>query len=195
VTGLALVTAFLVVLLLVFTTIDNRTSLVAPTVPARAQLPDFVPAERRALDVVFQRWAREYGVPVTLMEALCWQESQWDATLVSQAGAVGVCQLSPTTADAMAAEIGDSSLSPENPSDNIRMATRYVANLIEQYQGDRPRALAAYVQGPESINTSGITLQTQAFVDAVLAVQQQFKAARSASPATTTTTVVTTTST
>jgi soluble lytic murein transglycosylase-like protein len=159
-------------------TLDDAPAPVSEdTAAAPAPLPAFVPDGRRHLDPVFGRWADEYRVPVTLVEALAWHESEWDNTVVSPAGAIGIGQLLPETAATIAGQLGED-LSPSDPEENIQMTASYLANLVEQYQGDTRTALAAYAQGSTSIAADGITPETNAVVDSVLELQQEFAAAR-----------------
>lgn len=49
----------------------------------------------------WQETAPEISAPLSLVEAVAWQESGWQSNVVSCIGAVGVMQLVPTTADWM----------------------------------------------------------------------------------------------
>jgi soluble lytic murein transglycosylase-like protein len=150
-----------------------------PTPPS-ALLPAFVvQPDRRELASSFERWGRAYDVPVALLEGLAWRESEWDNTARSPAGAIGIGQLLPPTADFVAREVlGDPSLDPTKPADNIRLTARYLRGLIDRFGGDERTAVAAYLQGSTSVADEGPTAQTRAYVRDVYALRDQFAAAR-----------------
>ena len=64
----------------------------------RPRWPPLV-AKRDAVRRVIVEEANRYGVPVALALAVAWQESGWRQGVVSHAGAVGVMQLMPATAE------------------------------------------------------------------------------------------------
>lgn len=142
-------------------------------------LPAFVAdPERRALAPTFERWADAYGVSPALVEALAWRESQWDNSLRSPAGAMGIGQLLPETTAFVADELIGAPLDPTKPRDNIRLTTRYLRSLLDRYDGHVRTALAAYLQGATSVSSEGVTPQTAAYVREVLALRDQFARAR-----------------
>ena len=120
--------------------------------------------ERLALVPSFERWAAHYGVPADLVMSVAYQESGWQASVVSSKGAIGIGQLLPATADWVAEDlIGIPELDPYDPDDNIRMSTRFLLWLIG-YLGNEDTALAGYYQGPGSVTIRGLYNETQAYV-------------------------------
>lgn len=87
--------------------------------------------------------AKTYGIPPKLFQKLINQESGWDATIRSPAGATGLTQLMPATA----ASLG---VNPLDPIQNLDGGARY---LSQQYQrfGSWTLALAAYNAGPGNV--------------------------------------------
>ncbi|MBM3513293.1 MAG: lytic transglycosylase domain-containing protein [Alphaproteobacteria bacterium] len=79
------------------------------------------------------------------------QESNFDTTAESGAGAVGLMQLMPATARAVGNQIG-LRYSKENlsrdPSYNIRLGTTYLRSLINDFNGSYLMAVAGYNAGP-----------------------------------------------
>jgi soluble lytic murein transglycosylase-like protein len=143
----------------------------------RGGLPAFVQdLQRRKLVPAFERAARTEGLPVALLEALAWRESQWDATAVNAtSGAVGIGQLLPATATFVATQLlGEPDLDPTDAQDNIRLTARYLRALIERFGGDVPTGIAAYLQGSTSVANDGVTAQTAAYVDQILTLQDEF---------------------
>jgi soluble lytic murein transglycosylase-like protein len=91
--------------------------------------------------------ARRHGIPEDLFLRLVQQESAWDPEAVSHAGAVGLAQLMPGTADLLGVDARD-------PVQNLDAGARYLAM---QYRSFRrwDHALAAYNAGPEAVREHG----------------------------------------
>jgi soluble lytic murein transglycosylase-like protein len=142
-------------------------------------LPAFVEPQKRGLEPAFKRAARENDLPVALLEALAWRESRWRAEALNpESGAVGIGQLLPETAAFVAGELlGDPTLDPADPEDNIRMMARYVRAQVESFDGDRRLALAAYLQGSTSVRADGLSATTAAYVADIAEIRKRFEAA------------------
>lgn len=71
----------------------------------------------------------------------------------SPAGARGLMQLMPATARQTASRngIGTSNLDLYDPYTNIRLGTHYMAELMEEFEGNRVLAAAAYNAGPNRV--------------------------------------------
>jgi len=101
----------------------------------------------------FRRYAREYDLDVLLLLAQGYQESQLRQDLRSHAGAVGIMQLLPSTAEAPPISIQGVAT---NPDANIRAGAKYMRWLADTYFADTTMtrfnrqvfALAAYNAGP-----------------------------------------------
>jgi soluble lytic murein transglycosylase len=109
------------------------------------------PAAYRA-EVV--RSAREAGVPADLVQGLMREESALDPRVVSPAGALGLTQLMLPTAQQVASRLrlprpsrGDLM----QPALNIRLGSRYLADLVRRHDGDVALALAAYNAGAAAV--------------------------------------------
>ena len=86
--------------------------------------------------------ACEFGVPANLLDAIITQESGYQPWVSSRAGAMGMMQLMPKTAE---------NLGVTNPWDaiaNIRAGARYLRQQLDRF-GRVDLALAAYNAGPE----------------------------------------------
>jgi len=99
------------------------------------------------------RAATRTGVPRDLLRALLWQESGFDPTISSPAGAVGIAQFMPTTW-ATRGEDGDNDgrKDPLDPADAIPAMADMIADLIRANGGDIGLALAGYNAGQGAVN-------------------------------------------
>lgn len=112
----------------------------------------------------FQLAADTYDVPVNLIKAVAKAESNFDASAVSRCGAQGVMQLMPATARAMG--VTDSF----DPAQNIMGGTKYLRQMLDTFDGDVSKAIAAYNAGPNAVKKhGGVPYQgTKDYVDKVL---------------------------
>lgn len=118
--------------------------------------------------------AAAYGMDPNLLKAVAKAESNFDSTLVSSAGAIGVMQLMPATAVGLGVD------DPYDPQQNIDGGARYLKGQLERFEGDLMMALAAYNAGPGTLNKRSITdltdeeqyarlpKETQAYIKRVL---------------------------
>ncbi len=132
-----------------------------------------MPADRRHLGPVFDRWAEANAISPSLLKALCFNESGWQADVVSSAGADGVCQLMPDTEDHMEALIGRE-LDSQDAEDNIRLGARYLRWLLARTEGDVREAIGGYYQGLGAMDRHGPYDETVAYVNTVLALERRF---------------------
>ncbi|MBX7540842.1 lytic transglycosylase domain-containing protein [Qipengyuania sphaerica] len=96
-----------------------------------------------------------YGANWTMVHAIARQESEFDRTRVSHAGARGMMQLMPGTAREEAGKAGIQYMSAsltDDPGYNIRLGDQHFARLMSRYNGAYPLALAAYNAGPGRVN-------------------------------------------
>lgn len=98
-----------------------------------------------SLETYFQEAADTYGVPIALIKAVAKAESNFNAQAVSSAGAQGVMQLMPSTAQGLGVE--DSF----DARENILGGTKYLAKMLTKYNGSVKLALAAYNAGAGNV--------------------------------------------
>ncbi len=100
------------------------------------------------------RWtpARGWRIDKALIFAHALQESGFSTDAVSHAGARGVMQLMPATAQRMQARIGSASNDLADPAFNIECGQSYLEQLRDQpcTGGLLPKVIAAYNAGPMS---------------------------------------------
>jgi soluble lytic murein transglycosylase-like protein len=93
--------------------------------------------------------AARYGLNPAVLAGLIQQESGFDPSARSSAGALGLTQLMPSTA----ASLGVSE--PLDPAQSIEGGARYLAQLLHQFAGNTTDALAAYNAGPGAVEQYG----------------------------------------
>ena len=135
---------------------------------ANAPLPDAASTKRvlvpQQYSTMFRVAAAQAGLSPSLLAALVWQESRWNASAVSPKGAIGLTQLMPATASGLG-------VNPRDPAANLLGGARYLRQLLDQFDGDLERALAAYNAGPERVRrANGIPQirETRQYVSAII---------------------------
>ena len=121
---------------------------------------------------LFQAAESKYGVPASLLAAVAKQESGYNASAVSPAGARGLMQIMPGTAQGLGVD-------PMQPAQAVDGAARLLKDLIGRF-GRVDHALAAYNAGPGAVlRYDGIPPypETQRYVPAVLGIQRALEAA------------------
>ncbi|WP_373045454.1 transglycosylase SLT domain-containing protein [Vulgatibacter sp.] len=104
---------------------------------------------------LIERHAGNYGVPADLMQALMREESSLDPQIVSWAGAIGLTQLMPSTARAVARQLKlgtPSNAQLRDPDLNVRIGTAYLGQLLKRWKGNPALATASYNAGPGAVS-------------------------------------------
>lgn len=108
---------------------------------------------------IITKKANKYNLDPSLISAVISAESAFDSKAVSHKGAMGLMQLMPGTAREMGVK------DPFDPDENIEGGARYLKYLIDKYDGDLTRALAAYNAGPKRVETSSqLPTETKAYI-------------------------------
>lgn len=109
--------------------------------------------------------AQKYGVDAKLLSAVAETESGYNQDAVSGAGAVGVMQLMPNTAEGLGVtDIHDA-------KQNIEGGAKYLKQLLNDFNGNVRKAVAAYNAGPQAVkkyNDVPPYAETQNYVSHVL---------------------------
>ncbi|WP_139800812.1 transglycosylase SLT domain-containing protein [Geothermobacter hydrogeniphilus] len=98
---------------------------------------------------IIRFFADQYGLEEALVRAVIKVESDYDPSVVSSKGAMGMMQLVPTTAAEMDV------VNPLDLVDNIRGGSRYLRKMLDRFHGDLDLALAAYNAGPGAVSRYG----------------------------------------
>ena len=129
----------------------------------------------RALEPTFAHWAAHYGVSPALLEALAWQESGWQQSVVSPTGAIGIGQVEPYTAAFVETDIIGFAVNINSASDNIRVSAAYLSYLSEVEGGNTCETIASYYEGPLAMQTYGVLSSAQQYVADVEYLMSQFE--------------------
>lgn len=101
-------------------------------------------------ELIFET-AKRHQLNPALVAALVRAESAYNSKAVSHKGAQGLMQLMPATARRFGLAAGESFV----PERNIEAGTRYLAWLLQRFDGDVARALAAYNAGEGTVDRFG----------------------------------------
>ena len=118
-----------------------------------------------SMESIFQEAAQLYGLGVNFLKAIGKAESGFNPQAVSSAGAQGVMQLMPATARSLGVEDSFDARS------NIMGGAKYIAGLLERYQGNKVLALSAYNAGSGNVDKYGGVppfKETQNYIQKVL---------------------------
>jgi soluble lytic murein transglycosylase-like protein len=166
----------------------TRTTVPIVSVPVapllvQSRVPDSLPLPADApqiaqnpsdLVALIDQIASEQGVENSLVHSVIRAESNYNAHAVSPKGALGMMQLIPSTARRFGVT------NAFDPKDNIRGGVRYLKFLLDYFQNDYPKAIAAYNAGEGAVDKyHGIPpyAETQNYV---FRVGQNLKTARQA---------------
>lgn len=117
------------------------------------------------VDLLVQKTAKKYGVPVNLVRAVIGKETgqkqgknspndpvanYWSAdhNARSPVGAIGLMQLMPATAEGLG-------VNPNDIAGNIEGGVKYLKQQLDAFGGDQAKALAAYNAGPGNVRKHG----------------------------------------
>jgi soluble lytic murein transglycosylase-like protein len=95
--------------------------------------------------IIFEVGERE-GVDPRFIHAVIWQESKYENAARSHAGAQGLMQLMPATAQRFGCK------HVNDPAENIEAGTKYLSWLLKRFSGDVRLALAGYNAGEGAVD-------------------------------------------
>ena len=104
---------------------------------------------------LFAQQAHTNDVDPALLQAIARRESTFAADTRSPAGAIGLMQLMPPTARQVSRALKlkrPRTSDLKNPDLNIRLGSRYLADMLKRYHGNPAMALAAYNAGPGAVD-------------------------------------------
>jgi soluble lytic murein transglycosylase-like protein len=108
-----------------------------------------VPLNTRAYRAEIRSAAQYNAIEESLIRAIIHAESAYQPDAQSPKGAQGLMQLMPETQAEL--DVAD----PFDPEANINGGTRYLSQLLEEFDGDFELAAAAYNAGPNAVYRYG----------------------------------------
>lgn len=121
--------------------------------------------ERREFTAAIEYAAAKHGLDADLIRCVIEAESAFNPRAVSRAGAKGLMQLMPSTAQRYKVK------NAFDPSQNIDGGANFLRDLLKKYRGDLRLALAAYNAGEDTVlRYSGIPpyRETLEYVDKII---------------------------
>ena len=117
--------------------------------------------------------AKKNRLPRALVHAVITAESAYDPNAVSRAGAVGLMQLMPGTAERYGVR------NRKDPTSNVAGGTRYLRDLLKMFDNNLVLAIAAYNAGENAVIKYGHKIppyeETQTYVRRVLNYYNKYK--------------------
>ena len=159
----------------------------APSAPVFPGTSVFSRSGAVDLNDVVQSASGRYRLDPDLVNSVIKAESGFNARAVSPKGAQGLMQLMPGTASQLGVP------NAFDPQANVEGGTKYLRELLERYNFDLVKALAAYNAGPQRVEQFGGVppyYETRAYVARVVRDFNKKKAAQAASGSSTNTKTV-----
>ena len=138
-------------------------------------------------DDIIRQQAADKNLDPSLIAAVIYGESKFREGQRSSAGALGLMQITPRTAEAIAHLSGGTQFVTgdlADPEINIRYGSFYLRYLLNRYDGDEVAALAAYNAGTGNVDRWGgsdLDLEaigfpeTRAYVEDVLSKRAEYR--------------------
>ncbi|WJJ55279.1 hypothetical protein QB910_000035 [Dabrowskivirus KKP3916] len=111
-------------------------------------VPQIASTNSATINNAIEKYAQLYNVPVKLIDAVITQESGFNQSAISGAGAIGLMQLMPSTAKSLG-------VNPYDAVQNIQGGVKYLSQLLQQFGGNIEKALAAYNAGAGVVEKYG----------------------------------------
>lgn len=131
------------------TSADGITQRVSRSYSSPSEMSAAELANREKIEDMIREVSARYRVDPALVRAVIETESHWNSSAVSRKGAQGLMQLVPGTAQELGVK------NAFDPKQNLDGGVRYLRTLLERYNGDLDRALAAYNAGPHAVDRAG----------------------------------------
>ena len=125
------------------------------------------------VDSAINEMGEKYNLDPALLAAIAEQESGFNQSAQSEAGAMGIMQLMPGTAEGLGVD-------PSDLRGNLEGGAKYLRQMLDKYDGDVEKALAAYNAGHGSLDSvngdiSQLSGETQKYVLSVMERYNKFK--------------------
>ncbi|HEY7354005.1 MAG TPA: lytic transglycosylase domain-containing protein [Terriglobales bacterium] len=158
-------------------------SMVAVRSSPQAQTPVGTAArgatlDQQGLNILVNNVGQRHRIDPDFINSVIHAESGFHSRAVSRKGAQGLMQLMPGTASQLGVA------NPFDPKANVEGGTRYLRELLEKYNYDVPKALAAYNAGPGRVDRyKGVPpyFETQTYVAKIIRDYNRKKLAKNPS--------------
>ncbi|HSZ15430.1 MAG TPA: lytic transglycosylase domain-containing protein [Solirubrobacteraceae bacterium] len=123
-------------------------------------------------DALIEQAAARNGLDPAVLHGLIQQESDFNPSAGSSAGAQGLTQLMPGTASSLGVA------NPLDPAESIEGGARYLSQMMAKFGGNTEDALAAYNAGPGAVQQYGGIppyAETQSYVANVLGYAETYR--------------------
>lgn len=122
---------------------------IAPPQGLKYKVAELPSLSKGQIQQMVSQIADKYKVDDKLVMALIKQESNFNTSAVSRAGAMGLMQLMPATAKTLGV------INPFSAEQNIEGGVKHLKNMLDKYKGNLILALAAYNAGGGSVDKYG----------------------------------------
>ena len=135
---------------------------------------------------IILKYSKKYDVDPNLVKAMIKQESNFNPKAISSAGAKGLMQLMPDTANSLGVKVDlEKGIdNRNNPELNIMGGVKYISEQLKTFNGDVRLALAAYNAGPGNVKKDKTkppqipnNKETPKYVSKVMNYYNEYKAA------------------
>lgn len=128
---------------------------------------------RKKYEPTIAQAAKQHQLPPALLHAVITAESAYDPDAISTAGAVGLMQLMPGTAQRYGVR------NRRDPVANVSGGTRYLRDLLNMFDDNLVLAIAAYNAGENAVINNGRRIppykETETYVRRVLKYYNDYK--------------------
>ena len=132
---------------LLFSRVLAPVAVATPAKAAEVEIPLDIPTSGdKELDRLIFDVGQRQGVDPRFIHAVIWQESKYKNEARSHAGAQGLMQLIPATAERFGCE------NVYDPTENIEAGTKYLRWLLKRFDGNVELALAGYNAGEGAVD-------------------------------------------
>ena len=134
--------------------------------------------DQQGLNILVNSAGQRHRIDPDFISSVIHAESAFNNRAVSPKGAQGLMQLMPGTASQLGVA------NPFDPKANVDGGTRYLRELLEKYNYDVPKALAAYNAGPGRVDRyKGVPpyFETQTYVAKIIRDYNRKKLAKNPS--------------
>jgi soluble lytic murein transglycosylase len=107
------------------------------------------PAIPSSYNNIISHYSQKYSLDEGLVHAVIKAESNYNSSAVSKKGALGMMQLMPGTARLLNVD------NPLDAEENIGGGSRYLRQMLNEFNGNLDFAIAAYNAGPNAVRRHG----------------------------------------